>query len=240
MKTKLIIALTLFSVLSGCDLLDNFGDAKIESRRFNINSSIEHIKVYNTFDITLVQDNSSFAVITCGEDIQSKVEIRVEDNVLIVDHNVNNRWLRGYEKIRIELHFPSVPVINVYKPCKIESLDTLKTDVFYLVDWGNFTDCRVCIDVNLFCIHSSGDSFGSYVVDGKALKSEIYCRGSANYTLNNFYTDSCFLSQESIMDIHLNVNNYLDVLIKSTGNVYYTGEPTINLIRKGEGNLIRQ
>lgn len=219
--------------------MNNFGDGKIESRRFNINANIDHLKVLNTFDITLVQDNNSFAVITCGENIQPKVEIRVEDNVLIVDHAINNRWLSGYEKIRIELHFPSIPVINVYKPCKIEALDTLRTDVFYLVDWGNFADCRVSIDANLFCIHSSGDSFGSYVIGGKALKSEIFCRGSANYSFKDFYTDSCFLSQESIMDIDLNVSVFFDVLIKSSGNVYYTGEPSINLIRKGEGNLIK-
>lgn len=239
MKTKLIIALTLFSVLSGCDLIDNFGDAKIESRRFNISSSIEHIKVYNTFDITLVQDNSSFAIITCGEDIQSKVEIRVEDNVLIVDHNVNNRWLRGYEKIKIELHFPSVPVINIYKPCKIETRDTFFTDSFYIIDWGKFSECYIGVNAKFIRIDLSGDNFGSYTIKGNSNRSIFYSRGSAKFNFSEFKTDTCLLYQQSIIDIFIHVNNYLDAFIKSSGNIYYSGNPSINLIKEGEGNLIK-
>ncbi|KAB2870890.1 MAG: hypothetical protein F9K37_04740 [Bacteroidales bacterium] len=239
MSTKLIIILNLLIILTGCDLLDNFRGGNIESRRFNINTSIDHIKVNNTFDITLVQDNSSFVDITCGENFQPKVVISIKEKTLMLNHGVNYQWINGYEKIKLEIHIPNISSIDVYKPSKIQTLGTFNSTQFRLIDWGNFIDCNLDVSTDFLRVDSSGDSFGSYSIKGSAIKSVFYCRGSAKFSCTEFQTDTCQISQESILDLSISVKNFLDVRIESTGNVFYTGNPTINLTRNGKGELIK-
>lgn len=239
MKFKFVVILISLLLLFGCEPINNWDGAEAVVRKLEFKNTIEHLKVNNTFEIILVQDTVSYLNIICSEKLQSKVAARIDKNTLLLDNSIKNLWLNGYEKVRLELHVPSIPAINIYKPCKIESRGVIKSDMFYLVDWGNFTDCNVSVDVRLVSIHTSGDSFGSYVVKGRSLKADLTCRGSANYKFENLITDSCYIWQKSIMDMTIIVNSDLEVRIDSKGNVLYKGDPTVRLAGTGDGDLIK-
>ena len=227
-------------LMAGCGLIDQWSPGEMECKTIQITSNIEKIDVGNIFEIKLIQDDNAHIDVICGNNFQHKVEITLKDNILILDHNIKNRWLNGYDKIILEIHIPYLPPINVLKPVKIETQGTFKTETFYLVDWGDYTDCNVSIDVNNLVLHTSGDNFGTYIISGKTKNTNIRGGGSARIDCSALQTETCQLIHQSITDLTINVNEQFDVQIESSGNVYYAGDPTVKLVRNGSGKLIKK
>ncbi|MGE0077448.1 MAG: DUF2807 domain-containing protein [Bacteroidales bacterium] len=239
MKARNFIVSVAVSFLCSCSLIDKWSPGETEVRTVQITNSFEDINIDNIFEITLIQDENSYVDIICGCNFQSKVDVKVEDNTLILDHSIKNRWLNGYDKVKLELHLPTLSTINIHKPIKIETVGTFKTDSFYLIDWSDYSDCNVSVEVNNLAIHTSGDSFGTYIITGKTNTSTIYGRGSAKIDCSALQTETCEYYQKSIVDASINVGNQFDVQIESSGNVYYSGSPNISLVRSGSGKLIQ-
>jgi len=235
-KTK-YIPLIFLPLLAGCSLMDDWSAGDIEVRRITINNDLADIKVENIFEITLIQDDSAYIDVICGENFQPKVDIHADGKSLIIDHSINNRWLHGYDKVKLEVHLTYIPTMNIYSPIKLETRGTFKTNQLYLIDWGNFTECNVSIDANLLRLDTSGDSFGVYKVRGTSLLTEIYSRGSASIDCSGLQTKACILHHKSIMDASITVTDKLDIDIISSGNVFYRGNPTVTLTRSGSGNV---
>jgi len=51
--------------------------------------------------------------------------------------------------------------------------ETFRTHMFYLVDWGHYTNLRANVQVDFLRIDSAGDSFGTYQVGGSADNAEL-------------------------------------------------------------------
>lgn len=228
------------TLLAGCGLVEDWSEGDTETRTIQITDKIATIEVRNIFVVTLIQDDSSYLNVTCGENFQAKMQIKMVDGVLVLDHNISHRWLYGYDKVKAEIHLGYLPAINVHNPAKIETLGTFTSDSFYLIDWEDFSECDVSIDVKSLKIETSDDHFGVFIVKGKSGKTEMSCRGSSRFDCSALETDTCYLSQESTVDLPINVNQLFDVTIKSSGNVYYSGNPTIKLTRWGSGELIKE
>lgn len=224
---------------SGCSMIDNLSPGETQIRQQQIDSAIEEININAMFEITLIQDNRAYIDIICGENFQPKIDISTVNNQLHLNHNIKNRWLHGYDKVKLRIHLPRIAVINIRTPSKIETEGTLSTETLTVIDWSDYAECNLTVNTTKFNLHTSGDSFGIYSISGKAKGTEIYSRGSASISCTNLQAESCKLSHKSIMDIPVNASHQLDVTILASGNVYYSGDPTISLTRNGSGNLIR-
>lgn len=235
-KTKYIL-LVILPLLAGCNLIDDWSAGDIEVRRITINNDMVDIKVKNIFEITLIQDDSAYIDVICGENFQPKVDIHADGKSLIIDHSINNRWLRGYDKVKLEVHLTYIPTMNIYSPIKLETQGTFNTNTFYLVDWGSFTECNVSINVDKLIVQTSGDNFGEYNIKGTSRVTDIAVRGSTKIDCSGLQTESCNLYHKSIMDVSLTVSNNFVVNIISSGNAYYRGNPTVTLTRSGSGNI---
>jgi len=229
----------LLIFILGCSTNEIIDPGDVETRRVEISKSYRSIEVENTFEITLVQDSLSYALVTCGEKLQQDVSIMVKDSILFLKNNLNLHFLKGYDKVKVELHLNEIPITNIRKPSKIQTAGVFRTPTFYLVDWNSFTDCSVNLEVDNLILSISGSNFGSYHVEGKAISASLFCEGTALFDLANMSIDSCCVSHDGLNDVFLHVNRYLSATFTSKGNVYYSGEPICLVSGDGSGRLIK-
>lgn len=227
-KFALIIPalLTFFS----CEKEGLFNPGNTTSREVQLSSSINSIEVKAMFNITLVQDTTNKVIITCGENLQDNIDIYTKDSKLYLESSIKYNWSRKYNKIDLELHLTNIPTINVRKPVYITTCDTFKTNQFYLIDWEQFTELNVTLDVNNCIIDVSSDNFGHYTLKGRATSATLNCWGSAFIYAENMKVNKCNVIQKSIGDVHVSVLDELNVSFKSTGKVYYYGNPSTIIV----------
>ncbi|NOU17699.1 MAG: DUF2807 domain-containing protein [Bacteroidales bacterium] len=222
---KLFLIVCTSIVYSSCkDGLFNAGD--VVTREIQLSSTISCIEVNTMLEITLVQDTINKALVTCGENLQSDIDIFVKDNILYLNNSIKYNWSRSYEKVKLELHLISIPRLDVRKPSYITSRDTIKTHEFFLVDWGKFTELDVTLDVDNCAIDVSVEGFGHYTVKGKSTTANFHCKGSAFFYAEKLQVQNCTVLQNSIGDTYVNVLNKLTVTIQNSGKVYYYGNPS--------------
>lgn len=218
-----IILLLIFS----CKDEAFFNAGGTNSREILLSNNIKSIEIQAMFNITLIQDTINKVIVTCGENLQHNIDVSIKNGILYLKHNVKYNWSRPYKKIELELHLISVPTINVRNPVYITSRDTLKTTEFFLIDWEQFTELNVTLNVRNVAIDVSSENFGSYTIKGKAESATFNNWGSAFIDAKDIQVKDCNVAQKSIGDIYVNVTNELRVSFKSTGRVFYYGNPKI-------------
>lgn len=204
-----------------------------------IKSHYHKISVNYSFDITFIQDTVSFVRVICAEEFQNSLRVQYIGDALILDSNLKALWLKGYPRIRLEIHLQELPYTEIFRPCSIVIPETFRTHMFYLVDWGHYTNLRANVQVDFLRIDSSGDSFGTYQVGGSADNAELYCRGSAIYDLSQLVTDTCRAYHWSVSDMHLQVKHFLDANLFSSGNILVSGNPFVSVNGTGTGRVIK-
>jgi len=237
---KLLLLLWVLVIHTSCEKGAFFNAGETVIREVLLEHNISTIEVNSMFEVTLVQDTINKAVVTCGENLQPDINIFIKDDILHLNNTLKYSWSRSYEKIKLELHLISIPQINVREPANITTRDTFKTNEFFLIDWGLFTELDVTLDVNNCAIDLSSDDFGHYTVRGKAVSATFNGKGSSFIYANELQVQNCTVKQISIGDIYINVSNELRVSLLSSGNVYYRGNPNKIVIDKlsSSGKLI--
>lgn len=234
----ILFAFTILCFTQCKDEFLNSGDAI--TKEFLITEPFNNIEITADFDIELIQDTINKAVVTCGENLMNDVQVTAENNNLTLTHDVKYNWSREYRKIQVKLHLKSISYINVRNPCHIFTTDTFKTDNFYFVDWGKFTEMDVCLDVYNLQMVMSSDNFGRFTLRGKAVNAGLIQWGSAFILANNMRIENCNVEHRRAGDVHVNVAKELRVSLKSTGNVYCSSKPDTVIITEqlSSGRLI--
>jgi len=228
----------LIVILQSCSLISTYTLGDIAERRVNLPATFENIDIKGSFSITLLPDSVGFAVVKCHDKVMNDVEINIHNNTLFIRENVKSRWLKDYPIIDLELHLATIPMIEIRQPCKLSIPNSFKSHAFYLVDWGNYVDCNVNIDVDLLVIDVSGSSYGTYRVTGQAKYATLNARGATLFDLAQTQIKYCTANQGSTVDMDIWVTDTLKASITSTGNIRLRGDPSIELNRQGKGELI--
>lgn len=224
------LAIVLLLQMGSCQKNAFFDAGEIVSQEIHLENKISSIEVNTMLDITLVQDTINLAIVTCGENLLPDIDIFIKDDVLHLNNTIKYCWSRSYEKIKLELHLISIPQLNIRMPAYITTRDTFKTDEFFLVDWGTFTELDVMLDVNRCVLDVSSEDFGHYTIKGKAIDATFNDWGSSFMYAEGLQVQNCKVNQRSIGDIYVNVSNVLEVNIATTGKVYYYNNPSTIIV----------
>jgi len=220
----MIIAAFLLTLIA-CEKGALFNSGEVVSREVLLQDRISAIEANTMSDITLVQDTVNKVIITCGTNLQPDIDLFVKEDILHINNSIKYTWSRSYKKIKLELHLISIPTLNIRMPTYITTRDTFKTESFFLVDWGMFTELDVTLDVNNFGLDVSSEGFGHYTVKGKAVNATFNDWGSSFFYADGFIVQNCIVNQRSIGDVYINVSDELSVSIETTGRVFYYGNP---------------
>lgn len=192
------------------------------------------------FDIVLVQDTVNKVLITCGENLQSFVNVYLKDDTVHLKHNTKQNWSREYNRIKLEVHINSNFFMNIREAVNIRSKGIIKLHSFIILDWGIFSDIDITLDVERCVLVNSPEHFGLIKAQGKSNYTWLWNRGSCKFRTENLINVSCFAQQAGWGDMYVNATNDLSVSLESTGNVYYNGNPkTINIEKQKGGSLIK-
>jgi hypothetical protein len=238
-KYLFFICFILFSCKkeNWCDCVKSTGS---DSETYRNIIDFSCIDAKDKMDVYLTQGPNFEVKVKAGKNLQNLIKTELDGETLKVFNNNKCNWVRGYKhKISIYITAP------YFKYIKNEGLGTIKStntitqnEISLRVE--NSGDVKLDVDANTVICSTHGN--GDVYLSGKTLNLQSDYTGT-NYL---FATDLevknyIYLHSVSIGHAHINApeNGLMDIQIDRSGNIYYKGNPTtINLKRKGEGNLI--
>lgn len=234
-----LISILLMVALPSCQWISDFIAGDMTELRVELPHTFDRMDVKGSFHLIIIPDTIGYALIRCPEHVQSDVGLEVKDDVLFVREKVRYRWAKDYPIVEVELHQTALPMIEIRQPCKLTIPQTFRSHQFYLVDWGNYVDCDAKVDVDFIRIDVSGESFGSYRVAGKAEYGLVNSNGAALINLRQAQVSFCTVNQNSVSDVSVWVTQRITINLNSSGNVYLSGNPIIELNKQGSGSLVQ-
>lgn len=227
----------LFSMMS-CKDIEN-KDNTLDSVYVTL-SEFDTVNVYDVFNVYLKQDSVYSLKILTTSDLIDNVEYSQTGNVLNINDLNKFYFLKSYDKsITLYITAPDLKAINLFSASSLYSIDTLKYNRFLVRAYGYSAFADVTVDCDDHFFLSLWKVTGDYTVSGKCTYLQILNHGTSYIHASNLESQYCYIDQNSTGNAELFANKKLKVIIRDIGNVYYKGNPVIELDRRGEGNLLK-
>jgi hypothetical protein len=232
------IPLILVVLLLSCEKII-LPDPGPKTSRFVQTENFNKIFINSIFSIELVQDTAFGYTATCGENQLEKILARVEEGELFLEDQNAFTWMADYQRVELKIHFPSIYRMYIDAPCQLTNRDTLRLRNFQIISSGKTGEMDLCIHTNYFRMAAGSDSYGYHEVRGISRRAFLWPRGSALFRMENLVCDTLGVRQNSIADCHVQVKNHLHVFIDRSGDVVYSGQPSISIDTiSGGGQLV--
>lgn len=195
------------------------------------------VRISGIYNIVLIQDSTNHLVITGRDDINSVDAIIADDTLLIND---NKKMSLNPGRNTITLHFSNIEYLQTNDPVNISNTDTLRAEQFIYEAIGEIAEVRLKIDCDYFLIVNSANTLGNAHISGKADLCTIFNRYGSTVFADSLKCDNAEIVNESVGDVYISASTYIKAFIWGPGNIYYTGDPVIEIAEKrGNGRLIR-
>ncbi len=215
------------------------------------------IENFDKIDMTIDAD-----VVFIKGDVQ-KVEIEGQQNIIdnIKTKVKSGKWYIEYyknvskhEPVTIYITIPEITEIIISGSGDIYSDDTFDTDDLTLkIPGSGNIDLSVNSDDVDLSISGSGNIYlsadsedvnvsisgsGNICLKGGTIKQDISISGSGDYNCFSFFSKKTDVNISGSGSCEVLVQDDLFVRISGSGNVYYRGDPTINSVISGSGDVI--
>jgi Putative auto-transporter adhesin, head GIN domain len=242
MKKTLYIFITilLISCSKPSDCVESTGNSV--SKVISV-ASFDKIKVYNGIELIISQGVIQKVEVVTGENLISDIEVKVENNTLILTDKTTCNWVREYGQTKV--YVTSVNITDVISKTEknVSSNGVLTYPVFRmqsldLSDGAGTGDFHIQVNNSQVVIESNN-------------VSNFYISGTTNNFLSNFYEGQGRVEAANLLvntisvfhrgsgDMILNPQTSIEGNIYSTGNVICKTQPTIvNVIQHYQGRLI--
>jgi hypothetical protein len=240
---KFRIILLLFGsifLLISCEkiIFSGEGEVTVKSEKYEQFSMIE---INDIFNVELKSDSSFGLDIVTEFSYLEKISVSLDSGILRLSDNNRYKWLPDYPRPTIIISFPYLDgMLILNSPVNLFTLDTLVLPALKIQSLGKAGEFDLIIDVDMFQLATGSDNAAAYIIKGKAVHSRIWPRGSSVIDASELYIDSAYVYNNSIGDCSVSVNNSLEVRLNALGNIYYYGNPQINIIEEsGSGKLLK-
>jgi len=238
MKTQyLFILLGLLVLSAGCKketkCIDGNGDLLQETRNLEQYTSVD---LYGDSHLFFSQGANSRADIFAESNIIPLITTTINaQKVLIIDVK-NDECYNTNHTPEVTLMSPDCFNFSLYGSGNFQA-NSLNMDRLNITSLGS-GNMNSSFSVSYFSIESSGSGNANFA--GSTSRSGIKLLGSGNIYAKTVTADTCIVISVGSGDITLTAISYLDVEIKGSGNVYYSGDPVIVQNITGSGLLIKE
>jgi hypothetical protein len=238
MRGKIFLFIVLVLTLQSCkkNALFYAGDDAMEIVEID---SFEKIEIEDVFDIVLVSDSVDYVCIRCGENLMPNIEIKQEGKLIYLYNHNKYHWSREYKRVNLEIHSTQLKTIIIREPISLCTKDTFVAESIGITDWSKISIVDMTVDVGHINLGVSSDNTGEYTIKGKTNSCYFRAWGSCFYIADQLKANTCTVRHDGIGDVVVNVKDNLSVQLNTYGNVYYKGNPEINLKRSSSGSLIK-
>jgi hypothetical protein len=228
MQNKLIYIGLLFLFFAACNketAPDCFKKSGTETTIVRYTSTFSTIILNTDLDVELFQSQETRIEITGGKNLIPKVETKVSNNTLEIDNTNTCDFVRGYKKkITMKVYTPYVRTIrnkgvgNIQMPDKFiqDSLQVFAESVGDIMINGEFDE-----------LVSNSGSHGDVYAKGNAKRFFVYITGTNYVKALDLLCDYVYVNNYGLGDTHINLSQttLFQYLIRSEGNIYYSGNP---------------
>jgi hypothetical protein len=230
----------VFIGFSGCSKsggsLTNTGTIIQEERRLG---NFDSINVQNYVNLLLTQDSVNKVVVEAGENVISGITTEVINNQLFVNNTLKFNWLRSYTKpINVYISVKNLQKIYYNASGNITCTDTLRSSGLIIDIWGGCGSINLNLNIGtgFFLMH-----LGTVDVTlrGKCAVCSIYQGDYGILKCGELRSGYNYVTNKGSNDCYVNAWQYLNAIVGSIGNIYYTGNPdTVKAQITGTGQLI--
>ncbi|MDH4471884.1 MAG: DUF2807 domain-containing protein [Fluviicola sp.] len=205
-------------------------------------SDFDRLKLHPHVAYVLIQDSTDKVVIKGGKNVVKLVECKVTDKLLEVTNKNKCAFLRNAKReLLVEIHFTSIINVHYEGSEYLKSEGTLNIDYFTLM----VRDGAGPVDLTLNSKVIDADishGWGDYTFHGTTEQARISARSNGYCDVYDLtITDSVYVASDTPGHVKLRADGIpLHGYIKSSGNIYYKGNPSVvNIVRSGSGELIK-
>lgn len=159
-------------------------------------------------------------------DLLSKVELEQTGKKITLTHFGFGNWSHPKRPLpRLFISSPSWKYLDAIQTCRIESLETIRTDSFTLVLGSKLNIADLDLDCQHFKFYTSGPTGGRVTLTGSSDLVEIYNGALMEVDASELLSQFATVENESRADVYVYVTHRLDYSIRGIGNIYVTGDP---------------
>lgn len=182
-------------------------------------------------------ENEKFVLRITGDSLNPG-SIDSLDRLVITNENQCN-WVRSFETpITANIYYHDLKHLEYRSVGNINFSDTLRADTFRLdvYEGSGRIDLLLNTKTSFLSFHyGSAEIFAQ----GQSGVSYIYQASYGPIRTDALFSQFVYMNNQSTNDTYVHANVHLGVTISYSGNVYYKGDPNINLTPIGTGQLIR-
>ncbi len=232
MKKNPAYLIFLSLLLLSCENIFNEGNDNSKEIFFE---DFHAVKISGIYNIVLIQDSSSHLTIKGTDNINSINALVINDTLIITDRRKLS--LRPGRNTLI-LHFKCLGYMVTYDPVNVTNEDTIKCDQFLYDAIGEIAEVRMAIDCYNLIVVNSSNTLGAFHFRGKTHDCTFFNRYGCSVFADSLFCRNAEIINESAGDVYINASENIKAYIWGPGNIYYYGNPAIELMeKKGSGTI---
>lgn len=226
-----LLVLTLAQSCSRNDLVCTRGNGELETETRQL-ASFDALATSGNFDVTIVQGEGPIAVVTAESNLLQHIETKVDRGTLQLN-TVNDQCISPQERVRIEITVPSLAGVL------LSGSGTLTSDTFLVSTFNAELTGSGSIDLRLTGqdVTATVGGSGQMVLAGSTRESSLTITSSGSLDALQMPSETCRATVRGSGDLFLHCDSLLIAEITSSGDIWYTGNPEIDELDTGSGDL---
>ena len=199
-----------------------------------------NIELYDRIELNYFYSPDYFIELTAGKNLIENIETKVEGNLLTIKNNNRCNWVRSFKKkVTVNLFAPKFTDFTYFGSGNVEFKDTLQSDVFRLNLWDASGDMHLLLKSDYIELKTHTGP-GAIYAKGSCRELIAYLGGTGKIEAEALIANDVLAINKNTGTIIVHCNNKLKAEILGPGNIFYLGNPTIDLYKKRSGNLIKK
>jgi hypothetical protein len=234
--------LTSFIFLSGilalichsCDYISSINqEGPVISKTIDL-QPLTNLVVEAPYQITIHQSDENKAIVEGMDYLVNEIDIVQSGDTLLLRHHAAYN-IQKSKVLKLDLYTGNLKSVTSNAPGTLLTADTLHVPELSIVVNGSgmFFETNITIDVNDFSLYVYGMvNSGTHHLAGKANKAYFQMEGCTYTYADKLQTRETDFINKSSANAFVNADSALNVTIYSGGNLYYLGNPALNVTRE--------
>jgi len=217
------------------DCITSTGKEKTVDR---VVESFTKIHMDDGINLFITESSQPSITVTGGSNLLENVITEVKDGILSINNLNKCNWVRSFKReIDVAIHVDSLDEIQLSGSGNITTLNSLSSSVFVI----NLYEASGNVTLNLqgnyieVKIHTGP---AKVTAIGNSAELIIYNNSPGIIDAQNFTCQKALAINRNTGRVYVNASSSLKAEIFGSGNIFYRGNPTVDLAIFGEGKLI--
>lgn len=219
------------------DCFKSTGKTSIEERFIPTFRSIE---LNDKIDLFVEYGPNLNLRVKAGENLQKLIKTEVKNGQLIIENDNKCNWVRSFKKrIEVYLQTPTLKAITYYGSGRVNFTNTFVSDTLLVNLWEASGDLTFKIDANYVELKSHTGT-GTIKCEGNTEGLVTFMGGNGFIETEQTTAKNVLAVNNNTGYLRIKAEENLKADISGAGNIEYFGNPVIELIDIGEGELIKR